>query len=170
MIFPANLSVVTFYLEGLDEYHELDVASSEMAFNFETFYLREAISAKKRVKFSGVRYSMSLTYEQTRQHEQVRSFYGRLLDETADGYARVRLYLQDEASIVFDTDYIDVSLGSVNSFLEYRNKIRRHYYTMSFDGQFPQVGLGLAYVVSNDGNFVFNNEGRRIFAQLNPFT
>ena len=169
MIFPANLSVVTFYLEGLDEYHELDVASSQMGFQFETFYLREAISAKKRVKFSGVRYSMSLTYEQTRQHDKVRAFYGRLLEETADDYPRVRLYFVTESSIDEETDYIDVSLGSVNAFLNYRNQVRRHYYTMSFDGQFPEVGLGLAYIIDNSGNFVFNNEGRRIFASLNPF-
>lgn len=169
MIFPANLSLVTFYLEGLDEYHQLDVSSSQMSFNFETFYLRETIGAKKRVKFSGVRYSMTLTYEQTRQHDKVREFYARLLEETADGYPRVRLYFIEESSIVFDTDYIDVSLGDLNSFLGYRNQIRSHYYTMSFDGQFPEVGLGLAYVVTNDGNFLFNNEGRRILVLLNPF-
>ena len=169
MIFPANLNVVTFYLEGLDEYHELDVSSSQMGFSFETFYNKEAISSKKRVKFSGVRYSMTLTYEQTKQHDKIREFYGKLLSETTNGYPRVRLYFVRESSIVFDTDYIDVSLGDLTSFMNYRNQVRRHYYTMSFDGQFPEVGLGLAYVVTNDGNFLFNNEGRRILVLLNPF-
>lgn len=169
MIFPANLGVVTFYLEGLDEYHELIVSSSQMGFAFETFYNRETISAKKRIKFNGVRYSMSLTYEQTRQHDAVRSFYDRLYVESADEYARVRLYLTSQASIGEQTDYLDVLLGSMDAFLGYRNQVRRHYYTMAFDGQFPEVGLGLAYVIDNDGNFVFNNEGRRISTQLNPF-
>lgn len=169
MIFPPSLDVVTFYLEGLDEYHELTVASSQMSFRFETFFFREAISAKKQVKFSGVRYSMSLQYEQMLQHNAVRTFYKRILDETLGGSARVRLYMTQESLIVDQTDYIDVSLGSVESFLDYRNQVRRHYYTMSFEGQFPEVGIGLAYIIDNDGQFVFNNEGRRIFAQLNPF-
>ena len=169
MIFPTSLPVVTFYLEGLNEYHELTVQNASTEFKFEYFYSREAISAKRRVKISGVRFDFSMSFNQTREHDKVRDFYQALYNEYTSGNSRVRLYLTEQSSIGNQTDYLQVAVGDMNAFFEYRNQVRRHYYQISFTGVFSEFGIGLAFIIDNDGNFVFNNEGRRIMTQLNPY-
>ena len=169
MIFPATLPLVTFYMVRDDAYHELPVSSCQTVFSFETFYSREAISAKKVTKFNGMRFEMRMSLDASTRNADFRSFFNAVLAEHDAGNGRMRLYLRAEASIGEQNDYIDVSPTEslVNHFC--RNQITRTAYDISVTGIFAEVGMALAYVVDNDGNFIFNNDERRIMAQLNPY-
>lgn len=169
MIFPATLPLVTFYMVRLDEYHELPVSSCETTFSFESFYAREAISAKKRTKFNGMRFEMIMGLDATTKNADFRSFFNAMLYEHYAGNGRMRLYLRSQASIGVESDYIDVT--ATQSALNHlcRNQITRTAYNISVTGEFAEVGMALAYIIDNDSNFVFNNDGRRIMAQLNPY-
>lgn len=169
MIFPSDLPLVTFYLEGLDEYHEVGVFASSMEFKFEPYYLKEAVSASKKVKFRGVRFDMRLSLDQTRSHGDLKAFYESAMKECVEGNGRIRLYLVKESVIEAQTDYLQVVVENLESVFSVKNHVGRQSYQMSFSGLFSEMGIGLAYVIDNDGFFVFNNEGRRMVVQFDQF-
>jgi len=49
------------------------------------------------------------------------------------------------------------------------NTIARHGYEMSFTGVFPDIGIGLAYIITNDEFLYLTNDGDRYIVQLNPY-
>lgn len=167
MIFPTVLDNVTFQLVSLNQYHQIGVSSSTMRFSFEPFYSKEAITGRKRVSFRGVRFDGDITLDQTTEHDTIRDLYNDIYQELSVAGGSVRLYFTESASIGQQTDYIDVVMEPNLANMTYSNQVRRHSYRLGFSGLFPTFGLGIAYVIDNDGNFVFNNDGTRIFVILN---
>jgi len=165
MIFPAKLPYVTMYVPDADTYYELPVFASSLNFALESFYQREAISGMRDYKPRGVRFDMSLSFDQTQNHDTLREFFNQLVaiqDEP------VRMYFTSQSNINSTTDYFDVLNSDFAASLKYDNQIRKHGYNLNFTGRNVDIGLGLFYILMNDGDFVLNNEGQRLIVQINP--
>lgn len=166
MIFPKDLPYVTLYLPTRNEYFQLSVSGAQTTFTSELFYSREAISAKKDVKISGLRIDMSLSFEQTLQHETIRRFWNGLYAESSQ---TVYLYFEQESDIDSNTDYIELVLSDFLASMRYSNQIGRHGYTMSFTGILREFGIQISYIIFGDGSFVIDGAGNRYVFKLNPF-
>jgi len=170
MIFPANLDVVTFHMRRRNVYKEFFVDKSEVRYDFENYYSRNSISGRRLNRFAGVRFSMTLIFDVTKDHDAIRDFYRVLYDDYVDGFSIISLYLVPESEIIDTTTFLEIQLGNLNSFLDYRNQVRRHYHQMNFFGMFAEPGIGLAYVIDDQGNLILNHEQNRVMVLLNPFT
>ena len=165
MIFPRTLPFVTMYVPDADEYYELPVYASRLNFALESFYQREAISGMRDYKPRGVRFDMSLSFDQTQNHDTLREFFNQsvtIQDEP------VRMYFTSQSNINSTTDYFDVLNSDFAASLKYDNQIRKHGYNLNFTGRNADIGIGLFYILMNDGDFVLNNEGQRLIVQINP--
>ena len=165
MIFPRTLPYVTMYVPDVDTYYELPVFASRLNFALESFYQREAISGMRDYKPRGVRFDMSLSFDQTQNHDTLREFFNQLVTIQDEP---VRMYFTAQSNINSTTDYFDVLNSDFAASLKYDNQIRKHGYNLNFTGRNVDIGLGLFYILMNDGDFVLNNEGQRLIVQINP--
>lgn len=165
MIFPKTLPKVTMYVPDSEQYYELGVFASRLNFSLESFYQREAISGSRDYKPRGVRFDMSLSFDQTQNHDTLREFFNELVT-IQDGH--IRMYFTEQSNITDTTDYFDVLNSDFAASLNYDNQIRKHGYSLSFTGKTADIGIGLFYIIMNDGDFVLNNEGQRLLVQINP--
>lgn len=166
MILPSKLPYVTLYLPDADSYYEFAVSSSQIRFALESFYQRESISAKKDTLLRGFRLDMDINLDQTIDHETMRAFWNQLYAESSQ---EAYLYLRKEDDIEPETGNFQVTLGSFLAKTTASNTISRHGYEMSFTGVFPAIGIGLAYIITNDDFFYLTNDGDRYIVQLNPY-
>jgi hypothetical protein len=164
MIFPAKLPYVTMYVPDTDQYYELPVFASRLNFALESFYQREAISGSKDYKPRGVRFDMSLSFDQTQNHDTLREFFNQLVTVQD---SPVHMYFQKQEDIINSTDYLEVLNSDFAASLKYENQIRKHGYNLEFTGRFSDLGIGLFYILTNDGGFVLNNEGQRLVVTIN---
>lgn len=165
MIFPKTLPKVTMYVPDSEQYYELGVFASRLNFSLESFYQREAISGSRDYKPRGVRFDMSLSFDQTQNHDTLREFFNELVT-IQDGH--IRMYFSSQEDIVDTTDYLSLLNSDFAASLKYDNQIRKHGYNLSFTGRFPELGIGLFYVITNDEFFVLNNAGQKLVVQINP--
>ena len=165
MIFPKTLPYVTMYVPDADTYYELPVFASSLNFALESFYQREAISGMRDYKPRGVRFDMSLSFDQTQNHDTLREFFNQLVTIQDEP---VRMYFTAQSNIESTTDYFDVLNSDFAASLKYDNQIRKHGYNLNFTGRNYDIGIGLFYILMNDGDFVLNNEGQRLIVQINP--
>ena len=165
MIFPKTLPYVTMYVPDTDQYYELPVFASRLNFALESFYQREAISGSKDYKPRGVRFDMSLSFDQTQNHDTLREFFNQLVTVQD---SPVHMYFQKQEDIINSTDYLEVLNSDFAASLKYENQIRKHGYNLNFTGRNYDIGIGLFYIIMNDGDFVLNNEGQRLLVQINP--
>ena len=165
MIFPRMLPYVTMYVPDTDQYYELPVFASRLNFALESFYQREAVSGKRDYKPRGVRFDMSLSFDQTQNHDTLREFFNQLVT-VQDG--KIQLYFTQRSNIESTTDYFEVLNSDFAASLNYENQIRKHGYNLNFTGRNYDIGIGLFYIIMNDGDFVLNNEGQRLLVQINP--
>ena len=153
------------YVPDSDEYYELPVYASRLNFALESYYQREAISGMRDYKPRGVRFDMSLSFDQTQNHDTLREFFNELVT-IQDG--TIRMYFTERSNIEDTTDYFEVLNSDFAASLKYDNQIRKHGYNLNFTGRNVDIGLGLFYILMNDGDFVLNNEGQRLIVQINP--
>lgn len=165
MIFPKTLPKVTMYVPDSEQYYELGVFASRLNFSLESFYQREAISGSKDYKPRGVRFDMSLSFDQTQNHDTLREFFNELVT-IQDGH--IRMYFSSQEEIIDTTDYLSLLNSDFAASLKYDNQIRKHGYNLSFTGRFSELGIGLFYVITNDEFFVLNNAGQKLVVQINP--
>jgi len=165
MIFPAKLPYVTMYVPDADQYYELPVFASRLNFALESFYQREAISGSKDYKPRGVRFDMSLSFDQTQNHDTLREFFNQLVTLQDDP---IRVYFMREQEIDEDADYFNMLNNDFAASLKYENQIRKHGYNLSFTSRNYDLGIGVFYIITNSEDFVFNNAGRRLLVQINP--
>lgn len=168
MIFPAKLEAVTFYLPVRNKYYSFIVFASSVKYAMETFYQREAISGKKTTGIRGFRFAMDMTFDQSSQHEKMADFWNDLYQEYAGNGDIIRMYLMDEDAVNSQSDYLEVTIEAFMANFGYRNTVRNHGYSLSFTGSFPQIGIGLVFLLDNADIFVFDNSGQRILVELNP--
>lgn len=168
MIFPASLPVVTFYLPELDEYHEITISGAQTSFQAESFYQRDAISAKKSTKLRGLRFSVDMSFEQSTQHDTIRDFWNSIYDEIQAGGDEIHLYLKAQSSIAGDDDYFELIPNDFLANLAYRNTIGRHGYDFSFTGKItvPEItAVDVIFVIVQNGDFVINLAGDNIIVE-----
>lgn len=166
MIVPSTLPYVTLYLPEADEYYEFGVSSSQIRFTMDAFYEREAISAKRSSSFKGFRLDMGIQLEQTDNHDLMREFWNNLYEESSN---EIQLYLRRESTIEDRTPAFDVIIDSFVAKTNIRNTIARHGYDLSFSGIFPDIGIGLAYVITNTEFLYLTNDNEKYIVQLNPY-
>jgi len=164
MIFPNVLPFVTFYGEDTETYYELPVANAAMRFQVENYYDREAISAKKDFRIRGIRFAVDLAFDQTMDHDVMRDLVNAMQVNSTMSF-----YMQKEIDIDQTTDFVQIISTSFASDLNYNNQIRQHNYRMSFTGTISDFGIGLYYVIDNDGFFVLTNDGSRIIADATVY-
>lgn len=159
MTFPRTLPIVTIEVPDSGTFYELPVYASRMSFGLESFYQREAISAKKDYAPRDLRFNMSLSFDQTQNHDTLRDLFNELV-EVQDGAIRMHFSTQDEIS----DNYIEVINEGFAAAMNYENQIRKHNYNLNFTAVF--AGGLFAFVIDNDGFFVLDNSGNRIKVQL----
>lgn len=163
MIFPKQLTHVTFYIPDNDQYYELVVSSAEIKFSMQPFYTRDAISARKEFSLRGLRLDMDLSFQQTLNHDTIRALWNAIyLYPNGD----MQMYLRDQSSIDVYTDFFTVLATDFVSNYAYSNTMGRHGYNMRFSTVLPEIGIGLAYLVNTDEVFVLNNDSEKIFVDL----
>jgi hypothetical protein len=163
MIFPKQLPYVTFYIPDAEQYYQLGVSGCEFKFTFEPYYTREAISAKRDTKMRGMRFDMDFTFAQTQDHSTMRSLWNNIY---ALPNSEIRMYLMEIDLIDAYADYFSVITRDFVANHTYSNTIGRHGYNMSFTSALPDLGIGVAYLINEDGVFVLTNEGERIYVDL----
>lgn len=163
MIFPKQLTHVTFYIPDNDQYYQLAVSGAEIKFSVDQFYSRQAISAKKQFLMRGLRLDIDLSFQSTLNHDVIRGLWNAVyLYPTGD----IRMYLRAEDDIDVYTDYFVILATDFVANYAYSNTIARHGYNMRFSTILPEIGVGLAYLVNTDEVFVINNESEKIFVDL----
>lgn len=163
MIFPKQLSYVTFEIPEAERFYELTVSGAQFGFTFEPFYSREAISAKKKTSFRGMRLDMSFSFNQTQDHDIIRQFWG---DVYALPNSEIRMYLKKQDDIDIYQDFFRVVTTDFIANHTYSNTIARHGYEMSFTSILTEIGIGLDFLINEDGVFVLNNDGQKIYVDL----
>lgn len=163
MIFPKKLEYITFYLPESETYYELAVSSSQLQFNMEPFYNREAISAKKSFSIRGVRMNLEVAFEQTRQHQMVVDLWNDIYSEPN---SIIQVYLKRQEDILPTTDYFDVLISDFVASTNYRNTIGRTGYTMNFTSVITDFGIGLVYLVDVDEVIILNNNSEKMLVNL----
>lgn len=159
-----SLPFVTLHFPWINTYHEIKVSASECLFEVESYERKEAVSGMIDFKARGIRFSMNLYFDQTVQHDLFRHAMSQMnYHYRVD---KVRVYLMALSEIGQQSEYIDILPDSLRSSLSYSDQIRRHSHSMSFVGYVPAIGIGLFYVVDNDGNFIFTNNSTRIVAEV----
>lgn len=163
MIFPKKLEYVTFYLPEAQTYYELAVSSSQLRFNVEPFYSREAISAKKSFSIRGIRFNLEINFDQTRQHQSIVNLWNDIYAEPDN---KINLYLRKQDEITAATDYFEVLTGDFTASTSYRNTINRGGYNMSFTSVITDFGIGLVYLVDVDEVVILNNDSEKMLVNL----
>lgn len=163
MIFPRTLPFVTAYIPDTDQYYELPVFASRLNFALESYYQREAISGSKDYKPRGVRFDMSLSFDQTQNHDTLREFFNEMV-ETQN--TEIRMYFSSQAGITDSEDYVSVINDAFAANLDYQNQIRKHGYSLNFTGKIIDEQAGVFFVITDDGDFVIDNQGQRIRVQV----
>jgi len=163
MIFPKTLPFVTAYILDTDQYYELPVFASRLNFALESFYQREAISGSKDYKPRGVRFDMSLSFDQTQNHDTLREFFNEMV-QVQD--TEIRMYFSSKQGITDPQDYIGVINDSFAANLNYENQIRKHGYSLNFTGRIVTENQGVFFVITDDGDFVVDSQGERIRVQV----
>jgi hypothetical protein len=107
---------------------------------------------------------MSLSFDQTQNHDTLREFFNQLVTVQD---SPVHMYFQKQEDITNSTDYLEVLNSDFAASLKYENQIRKHGYNLEFTGRFSDLGIGLFYILTNDGGFVLNNEGQRLVVTIN---
>lgn len=158
MIFPNNLPAITMYLDGTGLYYELPVNASKTEVSAEFYYNREAISAKKDVKMSGLRIDIEASISQAISHEEIRAFFGDLYSEPS---GKARLYLKAKDGIDNTDNYFDVLVTDLVANTSYRNTINRQSYDFKFTGVTRDASIITGFVITNDGFYYLTNEGDR---------
>jgi len=153
------------YVPDADQYYELAVNSSRLNFTLESFYQREAVSGKRDYKPRGVRFDMSLSFDQTQNHDTLREFFNELVGLQDDP---IRVYFMRQQEIEDGSDYFNMLNNDFAASLNYENQIRKHGYNLSFTSRNYDLGIGVFYIITNSEDFVFNNAGRRLLVQINP--
>jgi len=165
MIFPAKLPKVTFYLPEQDEYHEMTIFASSMSFIAESFYSKEAISAKKIQPLRGFRINLNFSFDQYMSHSSMRDFWNSIYDEYNSGGDEIHLYLMAQTDIEDDSDYLEITMTEFLADFAYRNTIGRHGYNLSFTGKIslPEITeVDVSYVIVTNGDFVIDTAGNFI--------
>ena len=163
MIFPNKLPAITMYLDGTGLYYELPVNASKTEVSAEFYYNREAISAKKDVKMSGLRINIEASISQAISHEEIRTFFGDLYSEPS---GKARLYLQGKDGIDNADNYFDVLVTDLVANTSYRNTINRQSYDFKFTGQVRDLAFATGFVITNDGFYYLTNDGFRYLFTL----
>lgn len=163
MIFPKQLTHVTFYIPDNGEYYELAISGGELRFSAEPFYSRDAISAKKQYLLRGLRIDMDLSFQQSLNHDTIRALWNAIY---LYPNGEMQMYLRPQEDVDIYTDYFVVLATDFAANHTYSNTIGRHGYNMRFSTVLPDIGIGLAYLVNTDEVFVLNNDSEKIFVDL----